>query len=51
MSALRDADQILVLEGGRITQRGTHADLVAHGGYYAELDEMQRLEARLEADE
>jgi ATP-binding cassette subfamily B protein len=37
LSTVRDADQILVLDGGRIVERGTHATLVAAGGLYAEL--------------
>ncbi|MDD3409457.1 MAG: ABC transporter ATP-binding protein [Eubacteriales bacterium] len=34
ISAVRDADQILILENGRVTQRGTHAELAAQPGYY-----------------
>jgi ATP-binding cassette subfamily B protein len=48
VSTLRHADRILVLDGGRIVQDGTHADLVAQPGYYHELDEVQRLESKLE---
>jgi len=33
-SAIRDADQILVLEGGKITQRGTHDELLKTDGWY-----------------
>lgn len=48
VSTLRHADRILVVENGRIAQDGSHAALVAQPGYYHELDEIQRLEARLE---
>ena len=37
LSTIRNADQILVVNAGRITQRGTHAELLAAGGLYAEL--------------
>ncbi|MFY1693714.1 ABC transporter ATP-binding protein [Plantactinospora sp. WMMB782] len=37
LSTVREADQILVLDGGRIVERGRHDELVAVGGLYAEL--------------
>jgi ATP-binding cassette, subfamily B, bacterial len=37
LSTIRDADQILVLDAGRIVERGTHEDLVQTGGRYAAL--------------
>ncbi|MBL8802307.1 MAG: ABC transporter ATP-binding protein [Planctomycetes bacterium] len=41
LSTIRSADQILVLEGGRIVERGTHAQLYAAGGRYRELHDRQ----------
>lgn len=37
LSTIRNADQILVVVGGRIVERGTHDELLAAGGHYAEL--------------
>ncbi len=37
LSTVVDADEILVLEHGRIVERGTHADMVSAGGPYARL--------------
>jgi len=48
VSALRDADQIVVLEGGRIVETGTHDSLVTRGGAYADLYQRQTLEDELE---
>jgi len=37
LSTVRDADLILVVDRGRVVQRGRHTDLLAEGGLYAEL--------------
>jgi ATP-binding cassette, subfamily B, bacterial len=41
LSTVRQADQILVVDDGRIVERGTHDSLVAEGGLYAELSRTQ----------
>ncbi|NCP19700.1 MAG: ATP-binding cassette domain-containing protein [Erythrobacter sp.] len=41
LATVREADRIVVLEGGRIVQQGTHAELVAHGGLYGKLAQLQ----------
>jgi ATP-binding cassette, subfamily B, bacterial len=41
LSTMRMADQVLVLDGGRIVEAGSHAELMARGGHYASLYEMQ----------
>jgi ABC-type multidrug transport system fused ATPase/permease subunit len=41
LSTVRAADQILVLEGGRVVERGRHEELLTLGGRYAELHRTQ----------
>jgi ATP-binding cassette subfamily B protein len=43
LSTIQAADQILVIDGGRIVARGTHAELIAGGGLYADLYRTQYL--------
>ncbi|HEY3042874.1 MAG TPA: ABC transporter ATP-binding protein, partial [Vicinamibacterales bacterium] len=49
MSTVRDADQIFVLDAGRIAERGTHDQLIRQNGIYAELHRKQLLEDELAA--
>jgi ATP-binding cassette subfamily B protein len=47
MSSVRDADQIVVLDAGRIVERGRHDELLAQNGIYADLYRKQLLEEEL----
>ena len=49
ISTIREADLILVLDGGQVIERGDHRTLVAKDGVYAELHRKQLLEAELDA--
>ena len=50
LSTIANADQIVVLDGGRIVERGTHGELLARGGLYAELWARQAAEQELVSD-
>jgi ATP-binding cassette subfamily B protein len=49
VSTVREADLILVLEHGRVVERGRHDELLALGGHYAALNRAQQLEAEIAA--
>ena len=51
VSTVQHADLILVIDDGRIIERGTHSELLAHGGLYAHMHEYQQLEEELEREE
>lgn len=48
LSAVEHADEILVLEAGRVIQRGSHADLIRQDGWYKDTYDRQQLEAIVE---
>lgn len=50
LSSVMHADEIIVLEDGHILERGTHAQLLANGGWYAKMWAKQELEAKLGGD-
>ena len=43
LSTIKDADEIIVVDEGRIVERGRHDELIALGGYYRKLHDMQAL--------
>jgi ATP-binding cassette subfamily B multidrug efflux pump len=49
VSTVRHADRIYVIEFGKLAEEGTHSQLIARGGYYADLYQKQLLEEELEA--
>ncbi len=51
ISTIKDADQIVVLEEGRVVEQGSHARLLSKGGEYARLYERQQLRRELEEEE
>ena len=47
MSSIMQADEIIVLDEGRISERGQHTDLVSQGGWYENMFTQQQLEQKL----
>lgn len=48
ISAFQNAHRVLVLDNGRVVEEGTHNELIALGGWYADMDRRQQLESDLE---
>jgi ATP-binding cassette subfamily B protein len=50
ISTIKDADQIVVLEDGTVTEIGSHAELLARDGLYARMYRRELLRQELEVD-
>jgi ABC-type multidrug transport system fused ATPase/permease subunit len=44
LSTIRNANKILVVDHGQIVEQGTHEELIAYGGLYSKLVELQQLD-------
>ncbi|WP_312497519.1 ABC transporter transmembrane domain-containing protein [Enterococcus sp.] len=51
LSSVKHAQEILVIDQGRISERGTHASLLAANGWYKKMWDKQQLEAKIEGSE
>jgi len=51
ISTIQNADTVIVMDDGRIIEHGTHAELLEHDGFYAELYRMQQLEEEAKKDD
>ena len=49
ISSIMNADEIIVVDGGSIVERGTHQSLIAGGGIYARTYQKQKLKFELES--
>jgi ABC-type multidrug transport system fused ATPase/permease subunit len=49
LSTIAAMDRLIIMDEGRIVEQGTHGELVAHGGLYADLWKRQRISEELEA--
>ena len=50
VSTVKNADGIIMMDGGKCAEYGTHEELLALGGQYARLFEQQQLELQLQAE-
>ncbi|MDR0299701.1 MAG: ATP-binding cassette domain-containing protein [Streptococcaceae bacterium] len=51
LSSVMDANEILVLDEGKVAERGSHTELIKSDGWYAQMWQMQQIESKLEGGE
>jgi len=51
LSSVKHAEEILVIDNGKISERGTHEQLLAANGWYKKMWDKQQLEAKIEGSE